>query len=77
MRTLRIVSVSPDGPDTELGTVTLSGDTMVINPPEHGELFVRFLRNRSEPEVFNALFDGGGWSNGYISIVPAEAAATA
>ena len=79
-RVLEVVSYSFDGPDEVLGTIKLdaNGD-MVFDDPRHMDLISRFFYSgkpttagpdKTDREVFDLLYDGGGWSNGRVGVGP-------
>ena len=81
-RVLQVVSQRDfDSPATVMGTIVLdaNGD-MVFDDPTHMALLDRFFRSspdgpvdKTDRQVFDALFDGGGYHNGKVGVVPSPA----
>lgn len=83
-RTLQVVSQATfDGDPTVLGNIVLdaNGD-MVYDDPGHAAFLDRFYRSgpggntidKTDRQVFDELYDGGGYHNGRFGVVPAKAA---
>ena len=82
-RVLQVVSQGGDfdAPPTVMGTIVLdaNGD-MVFDDPTHMEFLDRFFRSspsgpvdKTDRQVFDLLYDAGGYHNGYVGVVPAPA----
>lgn len=79
-RILEVRSESFDGPTT-LGTITLdANEDMVFDDPRHADLISRFYYtnptqppDRTDRQVFDELYTGGGFSNGRLTVAPKAA----
>ncbi len=78
VRTLRVVTESSefDSPSWVTGTITLDENAdMVFSDRTDMALIGRFYRlrsvevNQTDRQVFDPQYDGGGYSNGYVSVV--------
>ncbi len=74
--TLRVVS--EPSRDDSLGTITLTADGVVQATELGQDIFDAIRRGRgwTDRQIFDALADGG-WSNGYVTVVPQPAASRA